>query len=77
MRVSLMDFLNLEKELKESLKIGIVLLKKKKEKKLYTCNMFSVEFLSILIKFYCIIRFIIFSQKFCLEIIMHFKLQFK
>lgn len=32
MRVSLMDFLNLEKELKESLKIGIVLLKKKKRK---------------------------------------------
>lgn len=32
MRVSLMDFLNLEKELKESLKIEIVLLKKKKKR---------------------------------------------
>lgn len=65
MRISLMDFVNLEKELKKSLKVGIILLKKKK-KKLYTCNMY----------FYCIIRCIIFSQEFCLEIIMHFKLQF-
>lgn len=64
MRISLMDFVNLEKELKKSLKVGIILLKKKK--KLYTCNMY----------FYCIILCIIFSQKFCLEIIMHFKLQF-
>lgn len=66
MRISLMDFVNLEKELKKSLKVGIILLKKKK-KKLYTCNMY----------FYCIIRCIIFSQEFCVvEIIMHFKLQF-
>lgn len=31
MRISLMDFVNLEKELKKSLKVGIILLKKKKE----------------------------------------------
>lgn len=30
MRISLMDFVNLEKELKKSLKVGIILLKKKK-----------------------------------------------
>lgn len=32
MRISLMDFVNLEKELKKSLKVGIILLKKKKKK---------------------------------------------
>lgn len=36
MRISLMDFVNLEKELKKSLKVGIILLKKKK-KRSYTC----------------------------------------
>lgn len=65
MRISLMDFVNLEKELKKIFKSRNHIIKKKK-KKLYTCNMY----------FYCIIRCIIFSQEFCLEIIMHFKLQF-
>lgn len=32
MRISLMDFVNLEKELKKSLKVGIILLKKKKKR---------------------------------------------
>lgn len=70
-------FFKFRKRVKRIFKNRNRIIKKKKEKKLYTCNMFSVEFLSILIKFYCIIRFIIFSQKFCLEIIMDFKLQFK
>lgn len=44
MRISLMDFVNLEKELKKSLKVGIILLKKKKKEVIHVQYVFLLYY---------------------------------
>lgn len=48
MRISLMDFVNLEKELKKSLKVGIILLKKKKKRSYTRAICISIVLFAVL-----------------------------